>query len=55
VIVFGVSSTVAIVLIALGVLSFLHDGASAVRRRAERKSRAASLYGNSSETPPNRR
>ncbi len=54
-IVFGVSSTVAIILIVLGVLSFLHDGASAVRRRADRKSRAASLYGNSSETPPNRR
>jgi|GEM_PF-6098605 hypothetical protein len=53
-IVFGVSSTVAIILVALGGLAYLHDGVSALRRRAQRKDRVTSLYGGSAQTPPDR-
>lgn len=55
-IVFGVSSTVALILMALGTLAYLHDGVSALQRRAQRRGRAASsLYGRSSQTAPKQR
>jgi hypothetical protein len=54
-IVFGVSSTVAIILVVLGVLAYLHDGVTAMRRRAQRKDRVTSVYGGSAQTPPDHR
>jgi hypothetical protein len=53
-IVFGVSSTVAIVLMVVGVLAYVADGASAVRKRSQRKDRVASVYGSSPKTPSER-
>jgi hypothetical protein len=43
-IVISVSSTVAIILVVLGVLAYVHDGAQAVKRRQQRKQRAADLF-----------
>jgi hypothetical protein len=54
-IVFGVSSTVAIVLAVLGVLAYLHEGVHTLRRRAQRRDRVASVYGSHSQTPPDQR
>lgn len=54
-IVFGVSSTVAIILMVLGVLAYAADGVSAVRKRSQRKNRVASIYGSSGQTPSERR
>ncbi len=54
-IVFGVSTTVAIILMALGALAFLHDGVSRLRQRARRKDRVASMYDGAAQTPPDRR
>ena len=45
VIIVGVSSTIFVIVMVLGVLAYLHDGAMAVRRRQQRKDRIASLYG----------
>lgn len=44
VIVIGVSATVFIIFMALGVLAYVFDGAQALGRRRRRKERAASLY-----------
>lgn len=44
-IVIGVSSTIFIILMILGVLAYLHDGAQAVRARQKRKARVEALYG----------
>jgi len=46
-IVFGVSGTVFLILMALGVCAHLADGVSRVRSRTRRRKRAASLYGTS--------
>ncbi|HWA54331.1 MAG TPA: hypothetical protein VG816_09190 [Solirubrobacterales bacterium] len=44
-VVIGVSGTVFIIVMALGALAYVHDGAQALARRRRRKERAAALYG----------
>ena len=53
-IVLGVSSTVFIVLMALGLIAHISDGVSAVKKRAHRKERAAALYGAAHSSPERR-
>ena len=44
-IVIGVSSTIFVIVMVLGVLAYLHDRVMALNRRQQRKDRMASLYG----------
>ena len=53
-IVLGVSSTVFIVLMVLGLIAHISDGVSAVKRRANRKERVAAVYGASHSSPERR-
>lgn len=50
-IVIGVSNTIFVIVMVLGVLAYLHDGAMALKRRQRRKDRMASLYGSSDRYP----
>jgi hypothetical protein len=48
-IVIGVSGTIFVIVMVLGVLAYLHDGAMALKRRQQRKDRVASVYGRSTD------
>jgi hypothetical protein len=48
-IVFGVSSTIFVILMVVGVLAWLSDGVASVKRRQSRKERVDSLFGSSSD------